>query len=489
MTEIHRLSASALAEAIARGSISARAALDHYLARIERRGEPINAVVVLNAESARERADAADAALAAGDNWGPLHGVPMTVKDSYEVLGFTTVVGEPKLADYNSQRNATAVQRLLDAGAVVFGKTNTPRLAQDVQTYNPVYGTPHNRWNTQRTSGGPAGGAAAALAAGFTPLELGSDLAGSIRTPCNWCGVYGHKPSYGLVPMFGQIPGPPGARADPDLCVAGPMARSAPDLALAMDILAGPAAPDGAVWRVELPEPKPRSLTDFRVACYFDSDFAPVAGSIKTKLRDTAGALETAGVDVTWLNDLPDGLEKTYTLYDQLLNGLVGAGLPAKLYKKISRSALFYNLFGRTEMGTLGGFAARAAVSHYDWAKANEARHKLRQTWHAFFADYDVVLLPVAPVSAIAHDHSKKMFERKIQPDGQPRPYTDLFHWIAPATTAGLPATSAPIGVDDDNLPVGLQIVADYGQDKTAIAFAGHLAQLIGGFAAPPDYA
>ncbi len=488
MTEIHRLSASELAEAITRGEITARAALDHYLERIERLGEPINAVIVLGIESARERADAADAARAAGESWGALHGVPMTVKDTYEVLGFTTAVGEPRLADYQSQRTAAAVQRLLDAGAIIFGKTNTPRLAQDVQTYNPVYGTTHNPWNTAHSCGGSSGGAAAALAAGFTALELGSDLAGSIRTPANWCGVYGHKPSYGIVPMRGHIPGPPGTQSDPDLCVAGPIARSAADLALALDILAGPAAPDDAVWHVSLPEPRPTTPGEYRIACYFDNDFAPVAGATKTKLHEATKALENAGASVTWLDDLPHGFEKTYALYDQLLNGLIGAGLPDKLYTRISRGALLYNLLGKTGMGTLGGFAKRAAISHRDWAKADEARHKLRQTWHAFFADYDAVLLPVTSVPAIAHDHSAKMFERTIHPNDQSRPYTDLFRWIAPATAAGLPATTAPIGAGDDGLPVGLQIVADYGRDKTAIALAGHLGQLIGGFSAPPSY-
>ena len=476
MTEIHQLGAGELAAAIARGEISSRAALDHYLARIETLGEPINAVVALDIDAARQRADEADAAIAAGQSWGPLHGVPMTIKDTYEVAGLPTVVGEPKLKDYRSSDDAVAVARLRAAGAIIFGKSNTPRLAQDVQTFNPIYGTTNNPWNTERTSGGSSGGAAAGLAAGFTPLELGSDLAGSIRTPSSWCGVYGHKTSYGVIPMRGHIPGPPGTRGEPDLCVAGPLARHPADLALALDVLAGADTIDASVWQAQLPAPKPTTLADFKIGYLFEHDFCPIAAAVKARLEDALEAARRAGATVTKLDELPGGFEASYETYDRLLNGLVGASIPDKLYNKAKRGAKVMGLVGKNDVGTTGGFAERATTSHRDWAKADEARHKLREKWHTLFADYDVVLLPSVCVPAIAHDQGGNVLSRKIDVDGNSHGYTNLFRWIAPATVAGLPATSAPVGLTDDGLPVGLQIVGDYGHDLTTIAFAQHLA-------------
>ena len=490
MTELHQLSAGALARAIAAGEIGSRAALDHYLERIERLGRPINAVIALDVETARERADAADAAIARGESWGPLHGVPMTVKDTYEVRGLPTVVGEPKLRDYVSDRDAVAVARLRAAGAVIFGKTNTPRLAQDVQTSNPVHGTTHNPWNHDRTPGGSSGGAAAALAAGLSALEIGSDLAGSIRTPASWCGVYGHKASYGLIPMRGHVPGPPGTRAEPDLCVAGPLARSADDLGLALEVLAGPDAVDATVWSARLPAPGPTTFGDFRVAHCFDHAFCPVASAVRQRLEDALETARRAGARVAAIDDLPGGFETGYDTYDRLLNGMVGAAIPDKLYAKARRGARFLGLAGRDKgPGTLASFTRRATTSHRDWMVANEARHRLRETWHEFFRDCDVLLLPSVCVPAIAHDHSGNVLSRRIDVDGRSRGYTDLFRWIAPATVAGLPATSAPVGVTAAGLPVGLQIVADYGRDTTAIAFAQHLAAAMGGFSAPPTFA
>lgn len=476
MSEIHELSARDLATAIARGEISSRAALEHFLARIDTLDEPINAVVTVDTETARARADAADQALADSRSWGPLHGVPMTVKDTYEAAGMATVVGEPKLKDYRSTQDSVAVARLRGAGAVVFGKTNTPRLAQDVQTFNPIYGTTYNPWNTERTPGGSSGGAAASLACGFTPLELGSDLAGSIRTPSSWCGVYGHKTSYGLIPMRGHIPGPPGTRAEPDLCVAGPMARTPADLGLALDVLAGPDTIESRVWQTHLPAPRPTTLGDFRIAYLFEHDFCPVAQAVRARLEDALESARRSGANVTRLDELPGGFEASYDIYDKLLNGLVGASIPEKLYAKARRGARVMGVLGKTDVGTTGGFATRATTSHRDWVKTDESRHKLREQWHALFADYDVVLLPSVCVPAIAHNHEGTVLSRKIDVDGKAYAYTNLFRWIAPATVAGLPATSAPVGLTDDGLPVGLQIVAGFGQDRTSIAFAEHMA-------------
>lgn len=485
---IHHLSASQLAAAIQTGDIGSRQALDHLLARIEAHDGPINSVVVTDIDAARQRADAADAALAHGEHWGPLHGVPMTVKDTYEAQGMITAVGEPRLSEYVSSDDAVGVARLRAAGAVIFGKTNTPRLAQDVQTYNPVYGTTSNPWDTQRTSGGSSGGAAAALAAGFTPLELGSDLAGSIRTPAAWCGVYGHKTSYGLIPMRGHIPGPPGTQGEPDLCVAGPLARSPADLSLALDILAGPDDIQSSAWRVELPAPAATNLADFRIGYLFADPFAPLASSVTERLQSILETVRQAGATCRRLDGLPGGFDNSYDLYDRLLNAMVGGGIPDKLYTKAKRGALLYSLLRRTERGTLGGFASRATDSHRAWLTNDEARQRLRSEWHHLFAEYDVVLLPSVAVPAIPHTHEGSLFDRTIDVDGATQPYTHLFRWIAPATLSGLPATQAPIGTTPEGLPVGLQIIGNYGQDHTTIAFAEALASNGIGYQTPPAF-
>lgn len=486
---IHHLTARQLASAIQAGDVGSRQALDHLLARIEAHDGSINAVVVTDVDNARARADEADAALARGEHWGPLHGVPMTVKDTYEAEGMITAVGEPRLKEYRSARDAVGVARLKAAGAVIFGKTNTPRLAQDVQTYNPVYGTTNNPWNTEHTPGGSSGGAAAALAAGFTPLELGSDLAGSIRTPAAWCGVYGHKPSYGLIPMRGHIPGPPGTQAEPDLCVAGPLARSAGDLTLALDILVGSDELESSAWRVDLAPPRATTLADFRVGYLLSDPKTPLAASVQTPLQTMLDAVRQAGAVCRELDDLPGGLDHSYDLYDRLLNAMIGGGIPDKLYAKTRRGALLYSLLRKTQRGTLGGFASRATDSHRAWLANDEARQRLRGEWHQLFAEHDVMLLPSVAVPAIAHTQEGNLFNRTIDVDDQAQPYTNLFRWISAATLNGLPATVAPIGTTPNGLPVGLQIVGDYGQDHTTIAFAQALADAGIGYQAPPAFA
>ena len=229
-----------VAEAIHKKEISSREAVDYFLARVEALDKTINSVVTIDAERARAEADAADAALARGERRGPLHGVPMTIKDSYQTKGMRTTSGAPELKDFIPEEDAWPVARLREAGAIIYGKTNLPIYAGDLQSYNEIFGTTNNPHDTTRTPGGSSGGSGAALACGFTPLELGSDIGGSIRLPAHMSGVTGHKPSYGIVPAHGQIPGPPGTLTMADLAVAGPMARSVEDLELGLDIMAGP---------------------------------------------------------------------------------------------------------------------------------------------------------------------------------------------------------------------------------------------------------
>ncbi|MGA8400583.1 MAG: amidase family protein, partial [Stellaceae bacterium] len=248
--------------------------LDFFLARAERHNPKLNAIIVWQIDKARDRARAADEALAKGQRWGPLHGVPMTVKESFNLAGLPTTFGNPAWKDNVPAANSVVVDRLQNAGAVIFGKTNVPYMLSDSQSFNDIYGTTNNPWDVTCGPGGSSGGEAATLAAGLSALGAGSDIAGSLRNPAHYCGVYGHKPTWGLIPTRGHAP--PGVVTPTDISVVGPMARSADDLALALGILAGPDALQQAAWRVQFPAPRGRSLKDFRVAVWGSAPEAPI---------------------------------------------------------------------------------------------------------------------------------------------------------------------------------------------------------------------
>jgi len=476
-------SATDLARALRARELSCRELLDLYLARIDRLDPPLNAVVTLDLEGARRRADAADAALARGESWGPLHGLPMTIKDTFEVAGMRTTAGAPQYREHVPRTTAVAAQRLLDAGAIVFGKTNVPLLAGDVQSYNQIFGVSNNPWNRERTPGGSSGGAAAALAAGLTAMEFGSDIGGSIRTPSNWCGTYGLKPSWGVIPQRGHIPGPPGTLSEPDLNVVGPMARSADDLDLLLGVTAGPLPEQARGWSLALPPPRRTRLRDYRVAACLDHPGAPVDAEVGAVLRRTIEALRAAGVTVeeTALPglDLPD----LARLYQSLLFAVVIAGFPREVYDGLREMADSLPPEDESAMTRMARFGT---ARHRDWLAANEARQRQRAHMAGFFERFDVLLLPVTPVAAIPHDHSDPLALRTIEVNGAARSYLELFNWIALATMAYLPAAIAPAGRTAANLPVGVQIVAPYLEDRSAIDFARRLAEVGVRFEPPP---
>jgi len=275
MADIAFLSARTIAKQIRDRKISSREALDFFLARVESLDKPINSVVTIDAERARREADEADAALARSENRGPLHGVPITIKDSFQTKGMRTTSGAPELSSFIPTEDAWPVARLREAGAIIYGKTNLPIYAGDLQSYNEVFGTTNNPYDVTRTPGGSSGGSAAALACGFTPLELGSDIGGSIRLPSHMSGVTGHKPSYGIVPAHGQIPGPPGTLTMADLAVAGPMARTVEDLQLGLDIMTTPNRWEHPAWSIKLPPPRHRLLSEYRIAAWGDEPAGP----------------------------------------------------------------------------------------------------------------------------------------------------------------------------------------------------------------------
>ena len=483
-------SAKQLLQEMKNGKLTSRQLLDYYIKRIERLNPQLNAIVASDYSAARARADAADVARSEGKSWGSLHGLPMTVKDTYEVVGMPCVAGSMSLKDHLPKKNAVAISQLESAGAIIFGKTNVPLFASDLQSYNKVYGTTNNPWNTQCTPGGSSGGAAAALAAGFTPMELGSDIGGSIRTPAHFCGVYGHKTTHGIVSLRGHIPGPPGVVSETDLAVAGPMARSADDLQLLLDVVSGPSPLMQPGWQLKLPAPKQRKLQDFKVLFWFDDPMCPIASDMGEVYSDLQRQLEEQGVSVTCGSPLGMNLESFYPTYLNLLGGVMGAS-----HKKLERSLmglaapLLQKLTERFELPRLfENYLVGASQSHVEWLKFNEKRNRLREKFQRVFDEYDVVLCPNNITTSFRHHQQQEIFMRKISVDGKLRNYTDMFMWIAPATVLGLPATSAPVGVTKSGLPVNVQIIGGAYQDKTTIRFAKCLEKAGCVFHAPPNY-
>ena len=475
--DLHRIGASALARRIKGGEVSAEAALEHFIDRIERLDGALNAVVVRRFEQARERAREADRALARGEDWGALHGVPMTVKETYEIAGWPTTAGMEALRDHVSERTSVAVQRLLDAGAVIFGKTNVPAYASDLQTYNDIYGTTHNPWNPDLTPGGSSGGAAAALAAGFTPLELGSDIGGSIRTPAAFCGVCGLKPSFGLISTRGHVPGPPGALARRDLSVAGPLARHVADLEQALTILAAPEEEEAAAWRLELPPARQRELKDFRVAAWLDDPRCPVDRPIVEALEGLSARLAELGASVD-ANARPDGvtLGEAHDVYYRLLTGTMGEGLPSGLYQQLSAAA---DQASDDDHSYRTLFAKGATQSHADWQRSHEQRTVMRAAWSRFFQDFDVMLCPVVQTLPFTHRHEPGPDQRTLTVNGVEQPYMDILVWVGLAGAVYLPAATVPIGLTEDGRPLAVQIIGPYLEDRTVLAFAAALENLL----------
>lgn len=483
MTDLAFRSAVELARLIREGSLSSRELLDSYLSRMERYNPRLNAVVSLDVERAREAATRADDARSRGERVGPFHGVPVTIKDSFETAGLRTTCGSPKLRKHVPMDDAVAVARYRGAGAIVFGKSNLPLFCGDHQSYNELFGTTNNPWDLMRTPGGSSGGAAAALAAGLTGLELGSDIAGSIRVPASWSGVYGHKPSWGIVPQAGHIPPPPRALTESDLGVMGPLARSAADLMQALDVLAGPDAWQATGWRLELPGPRASSLRDYRVAAWFDDPSMPVDDRVLERLLAAVDALRKAGVTVDDQARPAIDAAKVFRTFQALMNPLMAAGYPPPLFERFQQLA-------RTEdpESEVGAYARDVTETHREWLSANARRAQCRARWAEFFTRYDVLLCPTVSVPAIVHDTERPMLERTVSVNGKSEPYGVLQRWVSLATLAHLPATTAPVGRTSSGLPVGIQIIAPYLEDRTSIDFAEKLSLLIGGFEPPPEF-
>ncbi len=477
------LSAVELLAALRSGDLSAIEALDALVQRVEDRDPEINAVVTRDYEQAQATASAIDDARAAGRAVGELAGLPMTVKDSLMTEGLVTTSGAPELADFVPELDAAPVARVKEAGAVVFGKTNLPIYAGDCQSFNEVYGTTNNPWDTRRSPGGSSGGSAAALAAGFTPLEIGSDIGGSIRNPAGMCGVVGHKPSYGIVSAKGQIPGPPGTLTQADIAVVGPMARTVADCRLGLDVLAGADDWHDHAWALELPPTRVSDVDQLRVAVWADDDHCPVDPEIADAITAVAQQLEGAGAQVDD-RARPDGFD--FAKADETFWRLLGAALAGAWSQPEIEDLARRHAEGGDLEGDLG--VEYSTQRHRAWLSANERRLQMRARWREFFQQWDVVLAPVSPTVAIPHDHSKPMTSRTITVAGEPRSYMDQIRWMGLFGVVYLPATVVPIGVHSSGLPIGVQVVGPFLEDYTCLEAAGFVEAITGGTRRPPGW-
>ena len=480
MDDIAYRSATELVRALDAREVSSLELMELYLDRVER--SRLNAVVTVDPQGARAAARAADDARVRGGATGRLHGLPMTVKDVFETAGMRTTAGFPGLAEHVPARDADAVARLRAAGAVVFGKTNLPVMAMDWQSCNPLFGVTDNPWDPSRTPGGSSGGGAAAVAAGLTGLELGSDLRGSLRVPAHFCGVFTLKPTFGVVPVRGHVPGPPGALSAVDMGVVGPLGRSADDLDLALDVLAGPDSAAGVAWQLRLPPARGASLRDYRIAVWLDDPYCPVDSAALAVLHEAVQALRREGARLDEQTH-PVDLAEAHRLYEGMFEAAVSVALPDPVFSAMAAAASVVR--GDDEPPALRQ-ARAATVSHRDWLRLHEQRLRLGARWAEFFQSFDVLLCPVTPTTATPHDHSPDTASRTITVNGRERSVLEQSVWPGLAGAAHLPAAVVPVGRSREGLPVGLQVLAPHLEDRTAIDVARRVAQVVGGYQRPP---
>ena len=458
MKDIIFSAATALASAIREKQVSAMEVLEAHLAHIAKHNPLLNAIVTLDAEGARQRAKAADAALARGETWGPLHGVPLTLKDVHPVAGMRTTAGFEPLADYIPPEDGSAAARLKSAGAIIIGKTNMPVMAGDFQSQNPIFGRANNPWNIDRTPGGSSGGAGAAVAAGLVPLDIGSDIGGSIRIPAHFCGVYGLKPTEHRVSLVGHIPGLPGSpRAARIMGVIGPLARQIDDLELAFRIIAGPDGRDTDVPPVPLKFEDPLPFQGLRIAWTPTFPGVPAAEEIREATGSLAAELARLGSRVE--ERLPEvDFAQQRALFWELVNYVITVFQPQP--------------------------EGAVPISLASYLKALDKRDSFIIAWEHFFDNWDALLCPVAITTAFEHWPPEAPFII----DGEQVPYWGMINYCCPFNLTGHPAIVIPLAQDRDGLPIGVQIVGHRWGEERLLAIARTLSQITGGYRRPPGY-
>ncbi len=482
MSEIHYKSATELTSLLQARKVSARELLDHLLDRVERHNPALNAIIWQDTHRARAEADASDRRRAAGEATGLLDGLPITVKESFDLTGSPTTWGVPEYSGNIAATDSTLVARYRSAGAVLFGKTNVPFMLADWQSFNDIYGTCNNPWDPTRTPGGSSGGSAAALAAGLTGLDAGSDIGASIRNPAHYCGVFGHKPTWGIISGRGQAL--PGDLAPTDIAVVGPLARSAEDLRMAVGILAGADGPAERGWRLDLPGPRQKDLRGYRVGILLSDPQAEVAQSYQDAIAALARWLEGEGVtvEVGAKPDFPTG--KAMEVYTMLLRAATSKRLSDEM---IAQSGEDLARLPADTFPYRRRMLEGQTMLHRDWLRWNERRYELMAGWEAWFETYDLLLCPAASSPAFPHDQAGERHERMITVNGRVQPVVDQLFWAGYPCGYYLPSTVAPIGLAE-GLPVGIQIVGRQYDDLTCLHMAALIEEGYYRFTPPPGY-
>jgi amidase len=481
MSELHYRSAASLARSLQAGEIGARELLEHFLERVDRYNPALNAIVVDRREDARARADAADAARARGETLSPLHGLPMTMKESYAWTGTPVTWGMAELAGNVTETDAVAVQRLIAGGANFFGKTNVPKSLADFQSYNEVYGTTNNPWNLERTPGGSSGGSAAALAAGLTGMDIGSDIGGSLRNPAHYCGIFTLKPTWGLCPTRGHSPAP--SLSPVDIAVVGPMGRSAADLRLALSLMAGPDGPEAGSIRTDLPRLE-KPLSNLKVAVWTSDPHCPPSKAVVGAVEKVARAFEREGAAVDAQARPHFSTDESDFVFASLLMANMASRMPQPAFDQLVQRA---EALKAEDQSPAALQLRRQTMRFHDWAGLNERRTRLRWAWHEFFQSFDVVVAPVMPTTAFPHDHRPEG-QRTIAIDGEDRPYFSQTFWAGLSGVSHLPSTVIPTGPAEDGLPIGVQLIGPGYSDMRLIDLAERLEGLGFSFQPPPGY-
>jgi amidase len=467
-------SATTMLSALQARQISAAELLELHLRRIERYNPTLNAIVISDFDHARQTAAAADMKRARGED-GPLLGLPLTIKDAIDVLGMPCTSGDPHQADRRPEADAPVAARVRAAGAVIMGKTNLSLWTCGWHAENPLFGRTNNPWDLERTPGGSTGGGAAALAAGLTPLEFGSDAAGSVRVPAAFCGIYGHKPSYTAVPRSGHFPGSPWPNPAAVIFVQGPMARSAEDLELALDVISGPEVGEDVAWRLELPPARHEQLCDYRVAVLEPLDGLPMDDEIIEALERLAQGLDRAGARVHRVRaeEILGDLNRYYQLYYSMVYAVLNNAFHRTAPEELRKDAEVLRALGQRIHGgryDLTRGLVGVAVDYIDW---HDQREQYRAAYRRLFRDWDILLAPITTVPTVPHSLAK---------EAQHLQYPVL------ANLAGQPATAFPVGLTRDGLPIGLQAIGPYLEDRTLLRFAALVAREWGGYRPPPGY-
>ena len=469
-SDISRKPATDQLTALQSREISAVELLDEHVERHKMLHSRLNAVVTTDIERARQQAAKIDDARSNGVDLGPLAGLPMTVKDALATAGMRSTGGAIELTDHVPTEDAAAVAHARNAGAIIWGKSNLPRWSGDIQAVNEMFGRTGNPWDLGRTPGGSSGGAAAAVATCLTPVEIGTDIGGSVRLPAHFSGVCGHKPSFGVVPQRGYIDHMTYGALDADVNVVGPLARTVNDLELMMNVIAD--HPD----RLLATRGQAR---DLRVAAWLDDPACPVSNDVAAVLDAAVGALEAEGIKIDRTARPAHAFDDVYSIGMPLVSAATSPGRTDEEYER---------LLERSDDAdpTMAMRARASTIRHRDWLLMSEQRELRRRNWGKFFNDYDIVLAPTAFIPAFEHIDGGNLYTRTLEVDGATRPYADLIAWTTQFGYVYLPATVVPAGRTPSGLPVGLQIVGPFMGDRTTLEFGRLVESVTGGYKAPP---